>query len=188
MDKTKIFLCLLSHENEDSLQNRHFPLAIGLIAEYLKVNLDNIDTYLFKRPSLLSNELEGKKPIVVMFSNYLWNEKLNCFYAKHIKKQYPNTLIVFGGPNISSNDEYNIKFLKSNPQIDILVKGDGELISKLLIEEFLETPDIEKLKRYNVGNTLAILKDSGEVVYGKNKLDYRIGVGDVHWMIYLRHI
>ena len=179
MDKANIFLCLLSHENGAILQNRHFPLAIGLISEYLKANLDGIDTYLFKRPSLLSKVLNDKKPSVVMFSSYLWNEKLNCFYAKYIKQRYPNTLVIFGGPNISDNDSYNINFLKSNPQIDIFVRGDGELVSKMLIERFLEHLDIEKLKTYDNGNTLAILKDSGLVVKGKNELEYRIGVGDV---------
>jgi len=171
----RILLTLLSHENGNTLQNRHFPLSIGLISEYLKVNIKNINTILFKRPSLLSKEIELNKPDVVMFSNYMWNESLNCFYAKSIKEIYPDTLIIFGGPNISSNQDTNINFLKKNLFIDILVKGDGELISKLLIENFIKEKDIEKLKKYAYGNTLSILKDSKEIIYGNNEIDFRIG-------------
>lgn len=176
MDKINIYLCLLSHEDENKLQNRHFPLSIGLISEYLKNNINNINTFLFKRPTLLSEKLTQLKPDIVMFSNYMWNEKLNCFYAKHIKEKYPETLILFGGPNISSNEENNIEFLKINKYIDILIKGDGELISKLLIEKFIQLKDIEKLKYYDIGDTLSILKDSNKVIYGKNELEFRVGV------------
>ena len=45
--KLNIYLCLLSHEDEEKLQNVHFPLSIGLISEYLKTTISNIETFLF---------------------------------------------------------------------------------------------------------------------------------------------
>ena len=181
MKKATIFLCLLSHENGLQLQNRHFPLSVALISEYLKKNIQNIETFLFKRPSKLNEQLKAIKPDIVMFSNYMWNEKLNCFYAKLIKTNFPNTLIIFGGPNVSSNEAENINFLSQNPFIDILVEGDGELISKILVEGFLESSDIESVKKIDCGKTFAIQRPSGTALIGKNELENRVGLGDVEF-------
>jgi len=179
MSTAKIFLCLLSHESDGKLQNRHFPLSIGLISEFIKQNIQDVDTFLFKRPSLLGSTLENIAPDIVMFGNYMWNEKLNCFFAKCIKSIYPKTLIVFGGPNISSNLEANIEFLRTNQFIDMLAMGDGEIVSKNIVSSHIKAnKDIEKTKSLKIENTLSISTRSNKTIQGE-KADYRIGVGTV---------
>ena len=88
----RIVLNLLVHENNGNLQNLYFPLSIGLVSEYLKASIKNLETFLFKKPSLLKTNLENHKPDIVMFGNYMWIEKLNCQYAEWIKSLYPKTL------------------------------------------------------------------------------------------------
>jgi radical SAM superfamily enzyme YgiQ (UPF0313 family) len=174
-----VFLCFLSHESNNVLQNRHFPLSIGLISEYLKLNIEEIETSLFKRPSLLSRKLNSVEPDIVMFGNYMWNEKLNCFFAQCIKSMYPKTLIVFGGPNLSMNLDKNIEFLKENKFIDILIEGDAEIVAKNIVSSYMEADrDIEETKRLNLENTLSISMHSNEVNKGE-LIEARMGVGDV---------
>ena len=73
-----------------------------------------------------------------MLSNYMWNENLNLFYAQLVKKISPKTLIIMGGPNISINLFDKEDFLRKNSSIDILVEGDGEIVSLKLLNKFYE--------------------------------------------------
>jgi len=174
----KILLSFLTHETGSSLHNRHFPLSIGLISEFIKANIKGVETFLFKRPSLLSKHVENNKPDIAMFGNYMWVEKLSLYYARCIKSIYPKTLIVFGGPNLSLVPERNIDFLKKNSFIDIVIKGDAEIVSMNIVKSFMENNyDIEKLKSLNIPNTTSISHISGKVFDGDNK-DFRLGIGE----------
>jgi len=144
-----ITLSLLAHESKGGvLQNRYFPLSIGLIKEFIETNIKDVKISLFKRPSLLTQHLEKNTPDIVMLGNYMWTEKLNCFYAKSIKEIYPNTLVVFGGPNLSLDFEKNVNFLRENSFIDFLIDGDAEIAAKNIVSSFIETKKILKRQNY----------------------------------------
>ena len=160
-----ITLTLLAHESKTGiLQNRYFPLSIGLIKEFIETNIKDVKISLFKRPSMLIHHLEKNSPDIVMLGNYMWTEKLNCFFAKSIKKVYPNTLVVFGGPNLSLNFEKNVNFLKENSFIDFLIDGDAEIAAKNIVSSFRETKkNIEETKLLNIPNTLSISKKNSRI-------------------------
>jgi radical SAM superfamily enzyme YgiQ (UPF0313 family) len=174
----KIALCLLAHENSDGvMQNRYFPLSIGLIAEFLKLHDKNLEIDLFKKPSELSKYIETENPDIVMFGNYMWIEKLNCFYAKEVKRKNKKILTVFGGPNFSIENEKKKNFLKKNPQIDFLIEGDGEIVAKLIVENFEKNKkNIDLTKKENIPNTISIT-NNGKVIIPDSK-DFRIGVSE----------
>ena len=176
----KIALCLLAHENSNGvLQNRYFPLSIGLIAEFIKVNHKDVEIDLFKKPSEFTNYLKTNRPDIVMFGNYMWIEKLNTFYAKEVKKIKTNTLVVFGGPNFSIDDDKKIEFLNDNKHIDFLVEGDGEIVANLIVEKFKKNnKNIELTKKENIPNTISILKENNKPLIPGAE-DFRIGVGDI---------
>ena len=176
----KIALCLLAHENSNGvLQNRYFPLSIGLIAEFIKVNHKDVEIDLFKKPSEFTNYLKTNRPDIVMFGNYMWIEKLNTFYAKEVKKIKTNTLVVFGGPNFSIDDDKKIEFLNDNKHIDFLVEGDGEIVANLIVEKFKKNnKNIELTKKENIPNTISILKENNKPLISGAE-DFRIGVGDI---------
>ena len=177
----KIALCLLAHENSMGvLQNNYFPLSIGLINEFLKANIKNIDLNieLFKKPSELSTYIDNNDPDIVMFGNYMWIEKLNCFYAKSIKEKLPETLVVFGGPNLSLNEDQNISFLKENSYIDFLIDGDAEIVAKNLILAFNSVKkNIEETKKLYIPNTLSFSK-TDRIFIKPQQEDFRLGIGD----------
>ena len=137
----KVALLMLSHEDDrGSLQNNHIPLAIGVIGEFLRLNFskENLELDLFKRPSQFDTYLKNHSPDIIMLSNYMWNENLNLFYAQLVKKISPKTLIIMGGPNISINLFDKEDFLRENSSIDILVEGDGEIVSLKLLNKYYE--------------------------------------------------
>ena len=47
---------------------------------------------------------EIKSADVIMFSSYAWNYTIVDGIAKHIKSQYPEKILVLGGPHIGTND------------------------------------------------------------------------------------
>ena len=175
-----IFLCLLAHETQSGvLQNRHLPLSIGLIGEYLKVDNPEYNITLFKRPSLLSEALDQNKPDIVMFGDYMWNEKLSLFYAQAVKTFYPEALVVFGGPNFSIESYNNFEFLNNNRCVDIMIEGDAEIPSKKIALSYFEfNGDIEALKASKIPNTKSITIENNDMLSG-DVVDNRIGVGNV---------
>lgn len=177
----KIVLALLAHESENgTMQNRYFPLSIGLVSEFIKANVKSpVEISLFKKPSKLVSYLENNDPDIVMFGNYMWIEKLNCYFSKQIKKKNSKTLIAFGGPNLSIDAFKNENFLRENNHVDFLIEGDGEIVAKNIVEAFIENnKDIEKTKLSNIPNTISIEKKNNKVITG-GKEDFRIGVGDI---------
>ena len=69
---------------------------------------------------------------VMCFSVYTWNWKAHLAVAKLLKKKNPHSLCIFGGPQISWQDE---EIFKKYPFIDIIVRGEGEeSISEILIQ------------------------------------------------------
>jgi radical SAM superfamily enzyme YgiQ (UPF0313 family) len=126
-DKKLIFLADLTHTGTIISSNVH-PLGIGLIAAYLLKNFsDDIEVELFKYPADLSSALEKRKPHIMGFANYSWNLNLSYEYAKRIKRHYPDTTIVFGGPNYGMEKEEIWDFWQRYSLIDFYIVREGEL-------------------------------------------------------------
>lgn len=68
---------------------------------------------------------------VVGFSTYVWNIRISLEIARTIKQLRPETLIIFGGPQIPDKPE---EFLRKNPFIDISCHGEGEQIFNTILE------------------------------------------------------
>lgn len=63
------------------------------------------------------------RPKMVAFSCYIWNIEDTVKLAQNLKKVLPSVVIVVGGPEVSHD---SADFLKGNPAIDIVVRGEGE--------------------------------------------------------------
>lgn len=75
-------------------------------------------------------------PNVFGFSVYVWNEQFMDQLAELIKKQFPNCLIVYGGPQI--NIKYSDDFFKIKHWVDIVCPSDGygEITIKDLLDNY----------------------------------------------------
>ncbi|WP_169543606.1 B12-binding domain-containing radical SAM protein [Sneathiella aquimaris] len=167
MPKAKIYLADLTH-NGLVLSSNVFPLSIGLVGAYLLDRKpDEVSLELFKYPEDLSQALETEVPDIVGFANYSWNYDLARQYAKTIKKLWPETVIVFGGPNYGLTDEEIAAFWKRNPDIDFHVAREGEEAFCLLLDALVAADfDVAEIKaqRQEIGNIHYAIGD--EVIQG----------------------
>ena len=105
-------------------KNYWIPYSIGCVWNYssqftdIQDNIDCKDIF-FKRDTHNSVLATMESPDICAFSCYQWNKNYNLQLAKKIKQQWPNCIVVFGGP------EVEVTFL-NNPYIDTIILGEGE--------------------------------------------------------------
>ncbi len=125
--KINIAFADLTYTNQ-GISSNSFPFGAALVASYAKKKLgDKIDYELFKYPDDFKNCLENKNPKIVCFTNYSWTFDISYEFSKRIKKKFPDTIIIFGGPNYPNEVYTQTKFLTSYPDIDFYIKGEGEI-------------------------------------------------------------
>jgi putative methyltransferase len=71
---------------------------------------------------------------IVGFSNYIWNKNYNNVLARELKKVNPNVLIIVGGPEPPIT---NPDFFKLYPYVDLVVKQEGEISFRKILEQLL---------------------------------------------------
>lgn len=77
-----------------------------------------------------------ENPTILAFSNYMWNWKYHLYLAEQLKQQYPQALVVFGGPQVPNQPDPD--FFNQNPFVDILVHGEGELTFLEILKNYPE--------------------------------------------------
>ena len=112
----------------------YLPYAAGCLAASAFSDPEIAESYtlaeiIFQRDTVENNLKKITDPDVVAFSNYFWNVNYNKALAQHIKALYPDCLIVFGGHNVMDSP-YT---LKSEPYIDVIVYGEGEIPFRQLL-------------------------------------------------------
>ena len=103
------------------------PYSVGTIWSYVQqfdwVNETfNLSELLFRRetPDELLNRIDP--PNIFCFSSYVWNYEYNKKIAQSIKENFPDCLIVFGGPQVTKFPEEN-NFFEEHPYIDTVSLG-----------------------------------------------------------------
>lgn len=151
-NRHSIWLCDLTHSFQTTAMNK-MPLAIGMIASYCKKEIkNNISIRLFKFLAELSQEIKkaDNPPLVVGFSNYIWNNNLNLEVSRRIKALYPESVIVFGGPNFPLDYEEQALFFKRSPWVDFYLPFEGEKSFSRLLKLLLGVDgNLKELKKLN---------------------------------------
>lgn len=63
------------------------------------------------------------KPTVIGFSTNIWNITLQLELVNRLKKVRPETVVILGGPEVSTNPQ---EIMEEEPGIDYIVRGEGE--------------------------------------------------------------
>ena len=92
---------------------------------------------------------------VCLFSSYVWNHKLNLQVAAEIKRRFPGSLIIFGGPEVPKYEGDTEDFLRQNSFIDIAVLGEGEASCADVLAALAKQPQ----------RNLAVLEDINGIVF-----------------------
>ena len=112
----------------------HTNLAVRCLASELsKAGFEPyIQEYTLKdRKARVLYELAQTNSQIYAFSVYIWNRKEMLWYAGELKKIKPDIRIIFGGPEVSFENE---DFLKEHPFIDTLILGEGESVITQICE------------------------------------------------------
>ncbi|PIQ86834.1 MAG: hypothetical protein COV74_03110 [Candidatus Omnitrophica bacterium CG11_big_fil_rev_8_21_14_0_20_45_26] len=127
---------LVQINNSFSGQN-YFPYSVGIIQSFLKKHVKNIERFRFLLPIYCRipvanavKQLEGAH--IIFFSAYVWNIRISYEIAKQIKTSHPETIIVFGGPQVPDRVE---SFAREHPCIDVCCHGEGEQVAKAILEK-----------------------------------------------------
>jgi len=166
--KTLIYLADLTHM-ASVISAEIFPFAVGLIGAKLIESLpDEVEIEIFKFPNNLTNALEEQTPHIIGFSNYSWNVNISYNYAKKIKEKFPNTVVVFGGPNYGVTDEETEEFWELYPNIDFYVAKEGELAMVELVKQLIAFDfDLNALKNSGTYLPNCHYIEDGKVVMGE---------------------
>jgi radical SAM superfamily enzyme YgiQ (UPF0313 family) len=99
--KTIIYLAELAHDGF-GLSLRTFPLGLGTVGSYINSTFpDTLDLRLFRTFGDLLAAIKQKKPDIVGFGYFSWNDCLTLVASRTVREMCPDSLIVFGGANIS---------------------------------------------------------------------------------------
>lgn len=132
----------------------YLPYATGLLVSYAWTNETVKREYCFKRFVFTREAIESvisslDNPSVIGFSNYVWNTEYNKALAKRIKEVYPECITIFGGHNVSPDEE----FLREFDYIDFLIHGEGEeAFLELLLELLNDEPDFSNVSNVSFRN------------------------------------
>jgi radical SAM superfamily enzyme YgiQ (UPF0313 family) len=110
------------------------PYSVGLLQAYAERNA--AATHEFVPPVHKRMPVEDAVAAlggvdVAGFSAYVWNVRLSLEVARELKRREPQTLIVFGGPQVPDRAE---AFLREHPFIDVAAHGEGEAVFTALLD------------------------------------------------------
>ncbi len=143
--KLKIYLASLSHNYSCNGPFTH-PLNLGYLSSYAKKYYDkpeDLDIRLFVYPNDVLDEIKKEPPDILGLASYTWNDNLNHQILKFVKKNFPNTVTIMGGPNFNN---HNLEeYFTSRPFLDYYIVNQGETGFLELIKNFVDG----KLDRYS---------------------------------------
>jgi radical SAM superfamily enzyme YgiQ (UPF0313 family) len=138
-DGRSIKVGLVQINNSFSGQN-YLPYSLACLRSYIESHAPEPARYqflpmIYKRLPIQEIVNRLKDADIIGFSTYVWNANISLEAARRIKISNPNTLIVFGGPQVPDKPE---AFLRANPFIDIVVHNEGEKTLLSLLERLPE--------------------------------------------------
>src|SRR6266852_4910584 len=133
-----IYLADLRYNYSGVLANDCMPLGVAYMKAVMDRDLPEVQSRLFVYPERLWETMKNEPPDVLLLSNYMWCEALSFHFAKLAKRLHPGTLVVMGGPNIPVEEERQIHYVETHPEIDLYVLGEGDFLAAEVVRHFLD--------------------------------------------------
>lgn len=164
MSRKKISLVQPNFQQGPKEFNAHYlPYSVGVLWSYVQTSekiKDNyeLDKLVWLRDNLVQTLESIKDNDVVAFSAYVWNKNYNYALAKKVKEHNPNCIVIFGGPELPIT---NKQIFEKLPFIDYVVKGEGEITFKKLLEGLVDNSDLNDVPGLLI-NQNGVLTDTGD--------------------------
>jgi len=143
-----------------SCNSFHLPYSVGCLWAYasshdsIKENFQ-LEHIFWRRGSVEEVAHQLKDSHVVGFSTYIWNRNYNAGVAKRLRELNPNCVIIFGGPEPAISDP---EIFKKNPWITAIIKNEGEITFKNVLENLDDLYSVPGL----LINQDGAVKDTGD--------------------------
>jgi putative methyltransferase len=128
--------------------NAHYlPYSAGVLWSYTQTSDIVKNNYELNQLGWLRDNIQKtlesiKNDDVVAFSTYVWNKNYNYALAKKLKEINPKCVIIFGGPELPITKK---DIFEKYPFIDIVVKGEGEITFKKILENLVTNEDLTSI-------------------------------------------
>ncbi|MBI4151870.1 radical SAM protein [Candidatus Woesearchaeota archaeon] len=114
--------------NSSFANQSYLPYSVGILQAYAQTHLQHPEQFQFlipvyKRCPVAQALKELESADAVFFSVYVWNINLSLAIAKAFKVQYPERLVVFGGPQVPDQAQ---EFLQTHRYVDLTCHNEGE--------------------------------------------------------------
>mgnify|MGYP003642963816 CR=1 FL=1 len=141
MKKLKVSSSQFNYKYGDQI---HFPYSIATLVAWIKSIPDLANRFEFEKSFVFRNKLKEYASLcydsdILLCSCYTWNWEVTKKLAENVKKNNPNCLIIFGGPQVPKwYGEYNDKsFFDEYNYVDIIVHGEGEQVIENIFRAFI---------------------------------------------------
>lgn len=113
------------------------------------------------QPLNIAGDLYHEKPDVIGFSCYIWNIEETIPVISILKKIHPEVVIVLGGPEVTYDSDY---WLNRLPDVDIIVRGEGEQTFKKLLQTIESGEDWSNINgiAYRNGKEVIVKSDAAK--------------------------
>ena len=122
----------------------HKALSLACLKSYwdlfhkdIPINIKEFDLNILNETII--NDLLLIKPDILAFSSYIWSIERIISVCTAVKSAFPNCIIILGGPEVSYN---SLELLKDNQCIDYIIRGEGEITFKELLESIIENKSL----------------------------------------------
>ena len=119
----------------------HLPLALGMLRAHLMAHRDGALLEHYLPLPIVSLDVRGMQnlfrrfgPGIWLFSNYIWSEAHNRGLSAAVKSAHPRNVTIHGGPSAPKYEEACREYLRANPHVDFVVRGEGEATLVELLE------------------------------------------------------
>ena len=116
----------------------------------------------FESIEQIADAIEAKGiPDVLLISNYTWNFKLQDEVARLCKQRWPNTIVIYGGPQ--QTVKYDQFFFKDYPHVTAVASegGYGEPVIAEILDQIAESRlDLATVPNIRYAGMAAMTKDS----------------------------
>ena len=166
-DNKKIKVGMVQINNSFDRQN-YLPLSLGFLHSYAQKHAKNFNNFEFSMPIYKRIAIDEavehlSDSDIACFSTYVWNFNISSEIAKRLKKEKPETLIVFGGCHVPEpfiKEETYIEGKDENYENYIRKGGIHNLEKKKMTIHNPQTSKLENLE-YTVYSHYDSKRDKG---------------------------
>ncbi len=137
----------------------HSSLALRSIQKYCEKysgHITNLELTINHNENEALKSIYEEKPDIIAFSCYIWNMEMIENLIPILGKILPACKIILGGPEVSFDSE---ALFGPNPDIDIVVEGEGEQTWYELMEHYIDqSNELDQIRGIVYKNSDGIIK------------------------------